>query len=322
MSKKTVPIVMISDDNFIMPTCVTITSLLQNKAADTFYDIFILMAECQESSEQRVQMLEQEGCAVHIVRASLEKYNGIKQHAHISRAALLKFDICNLIPQYDKVLYLDGDIIVREDLAPLYDTDLKGSYAAGVKEMDSMVNDRSNINSGVLVYNTKRMRDEGLSEVLLKTRISLGDRGSMDQQTFNIVFRTDVQYLPLRYNCVIGFLLGNQRDPQYTPERINQTYHTHYKSVREAVDDAGILHFATGEKPWVFTFTSGAKEWYRYYLLSPYKDVPFKLRGRWSYRLEKMRDAWKQQGMSGVMARLQDKWKHTFGKKEGPVDWE
>lgn len=41
------------------------------------------------------------------------------------------------------------------------------------------------------------------------------------------------------------------------------------------------IHFATGNKPWKYTFAPCAKEWYQYYLQSPYGDKPFKRYGRW-----------------------------------------
>lgn len=321
MKKTVIPVALISDDNFIMPTCVAVTSLIKNKSPETFYDIFILMAECQEESEKRVMMLEDPGCAIHLIRVSLEKYAGIKQLAHISRACLLKFDLCDLIPEYDKIIYLDGDVIVRGDLADLYHVDLKGSYAAGVKEMDSMLDDRGNVNAGILVFNAKRIREENLSATLRKTRISLGDRGSMDQQTFNIVTGKDYQYLPVKYNCVIGRLIGKQRIVEYTTERINKLYGTSYQTVDAVMDDALIFHFATGNKPWIYTFNPGAKEWYGYYLQSPYKDVPFKLRGIWAYRSEKMKNAWKDNGASGIRAVVKGKLKSMLGKKK-KVSWE
>ena len=174
MEKTIIPVAMISDDNFIMPTCVAITSLIKNKAHDTFYDVFILMAECQEESEKRIMMLENPNCTLHLIKVSLEKYAGIKQLAHISRACLLKFDLCDLIPEYDKIIYLDGDVVVRGDLTELYNVDLKGSYAAGVKEMDSMIEDKGNVNAGIMLFNAKRIREEKLSVILRETRIAMG----------------------------------------------------------------------------------------------------------------------------------------------------
>ena len=43
---------MISDDNFVMQTCVTITSLYKNKNIDTVYEVFVVTAECSKYSEE------------------------------------------------------------------------------------------------------------------------------------------------------------------------------------------------------------------------------------------------------------------------------
>ena len=55
MSK--IPVVLISDDNFIMPTCVAITSLIVNKKPETEYDIYIIMAECSDESYAKIKEL-------------------------------------------------------------------------------------------------------------------------------------------------------------------------------------------------------------------------------------------------------------------------
>ena len=143
MKNKRIPVVMISDDNFVMQTCVAITSLYKNKNADTVYEVFVVMAECSAFSEEIFQKMQKKDCIITLVRASLEQYKDIKQMAHISIACLLKFDICELIPYYDKLLYLDGDIIIRKDLTELYNTELGDNYAAAVKELYCMKNDDS-----------------------------------------------------------------------------------------------------------------------------------------------------------------------------------
>lgn len=312
--EKKIPVAFISDDNFIMPTCVAITSLIMNKKPDTVYDIIIIMAECAEESEKRILMLAELGCPVRLIKASLEKYSEIKQLAHISRACLLKFDLCDLIPEYDKIIYLDGDIIVRGDLSEFYNVDLQGNYIAAVKELDCILNSRANINAGILLFNASRIREEQLGEVFLKTRLSLGDRRSMDQQTFNLVMGKEYRYLPIKYNCIMGKLTGQQKEPAFTVEKINALYKTEYQSVDEVINDAIIIHFATSDKPWLYTFNPGAKEWYGYYMQSPYKDVPFALRGKWSYRANKMKEAWEKDGFKGVWGRIEDKIKRVFVK--------
>ena len=322
MSKPLLPIAMITDENFILPTCVAIISLQHNMTADSQYEVNVLMAECSEQGEQTIVSLSKERCPVKVIRVSLEKYSSIKQLAHISRACLLKFDICDLFPQYDKILYLDGDIIVRGDLYELFDTDLGDTYAAGVKELDCMMEDKKNVNAGIMVFNAKKLRDEHLRDKLVETRISLGDRGSMDQQTFNIVTGKNYTYLPIRYNCVPGKLIGKEKYPQYTTERLNQLYGCWYENNEQVVENALILHFATSNKPWNYTFGACAKEWFEYYKLSPYKKADIKRRGRWGYRVSKMKQAWKRDGLKGCMERVKSHFQRQSQKNGDHVEWE
>lgn len=313
---KIIPIAMICDDAFVMPTCVAITSMLENKNEDTFYDIFIIMAECSEESERYINAFENEGCKLNIIRVDLSKYADIKQLAHVSKACLLKFDISDLIPQYDKILYLDGDIIVRGDLYDFYSTELGDSYAAGVLDMENIESYSGNINAGILVYNAKKIRDEKLRDIMVETRKSLGDRGSMDQQTFNIVTNKNYVYVPIKYNCIPGKIL---RDDTYPINKLNELYKTEYANAHELVDDACIIHYATSNKPWKYTFNEEAKEWYAYYLKSPYKDVPFKLRGRWEYRKDELLKVIKEKGIRGIFDKLKERKER---KQKTNVKWE
>lgn len=317
--KKSIPIVMISDDNFVMQTCVAITSLYKNKDAETEYDIHVVMAECSQNSEETFRNMNREKCRVHLLKASLEQYRDIKQMAHISIACLLKFDVCELLPQYDKIIYLDGDIIVRKDLSELYGTELGNNYAAAVKELYCMKKDDGCINAGIMLFNAKKMREDGMRDILVAKRKSLGDRGSMDQQTYNMIIKGSIEYLPIKYNCVPGRLTGDVK-MEYTIDELNHLYGTGYKNAKDAIADAVIVHFATGNKPWKYTFAPCAKEWYQYYLESPFGAQPFKRYGRWGYRFHNMSELLRKEGISGVMKYLLQK--VTKNKKKKTVDWD
>ena len=319
MEGRQIPIVMISDDNFVMQTCVAITSLCKNKKSITMYEVFIVMAECSEESAKIFRQMEREDCTITLVHASLEKYRDIKQLAHISIACLLKFDICELIPQYDKLLYLDGDVVVRNDLTELYDTELGDNFAAAVKELYCMEKDDGCINAGIMLFNAKKMRSDGMRETLVATRKSLGDRGSMDQQTYNMVIKGQIHYLSIEYNCIPGRLMGDAK-LDYTMEQLNLLYGTQYRNVKQLIQNAVIIHFATGNKPWKYTFAPCAKEWYDYYLLSPYGNKPFKRYSRWGYRLHNMKELFTKKGIVEVV-------KHVLNrispkKKKQKVDWD
>ena len=311
MNRK-IPIVLISDDNFIMPTCVAITSLIVNKLPETEYEIYIIMAECSDESFRKIQELNELGTRVNLIRASLDEYRDIKQLAHISIACLLKFDVSELVPDYDKLLYLDGDIIVRGDLSELYDTDLGDSYAAGVKEIGNISEATGNVNAGIMLFNAKRIRDEKLNIKMREVRRSLGDRSSMDQQTYNIVTGKNYKYVDIKYNCIPPKIVEYREEDV---NKINELYGSSYTSLQDIIDKAVIIHYASGEKPWKYTFKPWAKEWYKYYMMSPYKNVDFKLRGIWSYRFDKLSKGIKEQGIAGVFSIIADRKKRREDNK-------
>ena len=49
--------------------------------------------------------------------------------------AYLKFDLPDLIPHQDKVLYLDSDVIIQKDLTDLFEINIKDYYAGAVKDI-------------------------------------------------------------------------------------------------------------------------------------------------------------------------------------------
>lgn len=317
--KRRIPIVMISDDNFVMQTCVAITSLYENKYQETVYEILVVMAECSSESEQKFKEMEKEDCIITLVKASLDQYRDIKQLAHISIACLLKFDICELIPQYDKLLYLDGDIIVRKDLTELYNTELGDHYAAAVKELYCIKNDDGCINAGIMLFNAAKMREDGMRDILVAKRKSLGNRSSMDQQTYNMVIKGKIKYLSIIYNCVPGRLIGDVK-MNYSMKEINQLYQTEYRKAGELINDAVIIHFATGNKPWKYTFAPCAKEWYEYYQRSPFGKVPFKRYSRWGYRFHNISEILKEKGITGLGKHYIGRIRSKIVKKK--IDWD
>ncbi len=47
------------------------------------------------------------------------------KHLYVSKAALFKFDLAEIFKNYDKVLYLDSDILILRDFSKLLKTDIE-----------------------------------------------------------------------------------------------------------------------------------------------------------------------------------------------------
>lgn len=298
-----IPVAFITDENFIMQTGVAIYSLIKNKYPKTKYDVFIIMAECSDESKKKIQLVKGHDVQIHIVEASLNMYRDIKQISHIPISCLLKFNLCDLITEYDKILYLDGDVYVRGDLTELYQMDLKGNFMAGVPSLDMLHDNRKLINAGVLLFDAKKMRDNHMAEQLIKTRKKLGDRGSMDQQTFNMIMSDKIGFLPCIYNCISQKLLGVEGN-NYPIDKLNQLYETSYKNRKEMVSKAIIIHYATNGKPWKYSYIACADEWYKCYQQSPYGGSKLKRKSAFQMHMQGIWRNIKKGGVKAIFIRI------------------
>lgn len=308
-----IPVVFISDENFIMQTHIAMKSLIMNKNPDTEYDIFVVMAECSEAKKKELSVLASDQIHVNFVEASLEEFRDIKQLAHIPIACLLKFKICDFVKDYDKLIYLDGDIIVRGDLTKLYEIDLGDAYAAAVPSLENIHNGEKRYNAGVMLFHAKKMRENAMSQKLISYRKGLGDRGSMDQQTFNLVMGDEMKELPCQYNCIPYKLIGGEKK-KYPIKELNLLFHTSYENSKQMVDNAVIIHYATGGKPWKYTYIACGQEWYAYYKASMYGNIKLKRDNKLQAHMKGFVRVVKQKGIKGIVNRLQD-----YIKKENNI---
>lgn len=108
-----------------------------------------------------------------------------------SPAALLKFKIADLLKNELKALYIDGDIVVRCDLAEIFNTDISNHFAAVVPDTGSLYSNnpivkkyKNYFNSGVMLLNLKELRNNAASEKLFKLKKESINESLMDQNIF------------------------------------------------------------------------------------------------------------------------------------------
>ena len=314
MTIKPIPIAFITDENYLMPTSVSITSLLATKLRDTVYEIFVIAVDCSETSKERLRSFQ----GLQIIDASVYEYRNIHQLGYISRACLLKFNLCELISQHKKVLYLDSDIIVREDLTDLYNTELGESYAAAVYARLEPGDPRRKINGGVLLFNAEKMRRDNMREKLAQFRLELGDSPSMDQKTFNLVLGENFVPLSVRYNCMPPVLSDTLE--RHGLEYLNRFFQTSYASLEACLADAAIIHYPAGLKPWKYTHAPYEEEWMAHYHNSPFGHEPLKRCGQWGQRWQILANIYATRGLRAVVIRLLAFiWHKTIGRKPETV---
>lgn len=253
--KQVIPIVFCFDNNLAMPACVCITSLLANANEDTFYDIFILHSEKENLYKADLDKLTQyfKNCNIQY-RTVDGTFDRAFEIRGITTPAYYRLLIPELIPEYDKVIYSDVDVIFREDLSPFYHMVLGDNYLGAVDvgvafrpKIYKYVQDVLKLNpskgyfySGNLIFNSVLMRKDGL--VPRFKELAKNSYTYQDMDVLNIACNGRIKSLSPAF-CLSNYLLEciyNCRASvleHYTPECIQHTI------------KSGIVHY-NGTKPW------------------------------------------------------------------------
>ena len=136
---RTIPILFTFTENLLMPAGVCLTSLLENAGPDTFYDIFILHEPDPRIPGSKLKNLASHyGNCRFTFREVRGEFEGGYNIRGIPETAYYRLLAPEMIPEYDKILYSDVDVIFREDLSKYYAIDLKDNYFAGVDSLPAI----------------------------------------------------------------------------------------------------------------------------------------------------------------------------------------
>lgn len=271
-------ICMVCDNDYIIPTSVAVQSILDTISDNNLYFFHIIVSG--DIGDVNIifsnMFANKKNAKFEIIQKNADElfdgYHKFKEGAMCvaSIAALLKFLIPEIFPNLDKILYLDGDILVSRDIAQIYETNIDDYYAGVVIDSGSLYGKNVYIsqvehyfNSGVMLLNLKRLREHNISQKLIETKKLLSDSSLMDQNIFNLVFNKHVLLLPIEYN----FLGINLRRAfsKWTIEQLNKLYNTNYDNKMCLFGSQTITHFASKSKPWKFSNVLYGDKWYSIY---------------------------------------------------------
>lgn len=273
---------MISDNNYVMPTCVAIQSFINSQKSENLYCIHIVASSLTEENEAIFKNLEVSNISINIIRQNAEEqFHGYhtfdeKSICSASISALLKFILAELFPDLTQILYLDGDLIIRGSLDPILNIKLEDEYAAAVIDSgsiyykhDFVLKVKNYFNSGVMLLNLEKIRKDNMVSKLCQLKQELNDASLMDQNVFNLVFDGKIKLLPIKYNFMPVSL--DRSNSKWKIEQINEIYGTSYQNKKELYLDAVVIHYSSKDKPWKNLDGACASDWLTHYLKTPIK---------------------------------------------------
>lgn len=290
MTGDTIPVFFCTDNNFAVPTYIALYSLLYNYRGQAKIDVYIMTS--QGFSEHNISLIESLGQKYNFVTIRFldmsDSYDSVSINSgHVSRATLYRLMIPRIVDQLpdlkiDKCLYLDSDIIVDGNISELYDIDVDGYLACGVRDralsstkmgkMRSVVELKrllcvpsleNYINAGVLTLNLKAIKQKGIAPALEETGFR-NDFPYNDQDVINKVFFNEIKVIPLRFNAQASALYHSGKDFVDQYGMLN---------IREARKNPIVIHYILRRKPWACKTSMMAGKWWKYVKLQDRKVV-------------------------------------------------
>ncbi len=268
-----IPVVLASDNNHAALMYITMLSAIKNMAEDSFYDFYLLVSEnFSEKNKKRLLKLQADRVNINFICMQNEFQDLQMKISHITCPTYYRLKMADLVP-FDKVIYLDTDVVVLKDLCRLYNTDLKDNFIAGVKAAECIMERKNNgkyysdiglddtsqyINAGVTLWNLKKIREENITPELLK--LSQKNFGGMDQDVINVAFYDKILHLDFCYNVMTKYVTGDKT-------KFYDIYGEN--SYLDGLEHPYIIHYAGTEKPWTNIFCSYSQFWWRYAFGAP-----------------------------------------------------
>ena len=264
-----VPIVFCFDENLVNPAVVSLTSLLENANSNTFYDIYIIHSDKYSYTNTALARISEiyERCKI-TFRPINDIFKDAFEIRGITSPAYYRLLIPELIPEYDKVLYSDVDVIFRDDLTSFYNIDISAYYLGAVdvgvslrKDISKYVESVLHLNvangyyySGNLIINSRKLKEDGILELFRK--LALNKYHYQDMDIINIACNGKIKSLSPSFcltNYLLSLILYRNREFQnfFSEEELNYAL------------TKGIIHY-NGTKPWNGNCHNQDVWWYYY----------------------------------------------------------
>ncbi|MDY3327935.1 glycosyltransferase family 8 protein [Riemerella anatipestifer] len=262
------PIVLTCDDKYFKYANVVITSILENKNKNCFYEFNILSEFISEPNKEKMtkQLERYSNASCRFIE--LENINSEKFHlnSYMNASTYYRFYIPKIFKDYERILYLDSDLIVDYDISSFATIDFENklaiccyspyirnivknggndlfpiSYFTNILKMSTP---QEYFNAGVMLYNMKKITTEKLESKFFEAIEQIKTPKLQDQDILNSVLSNNggVKFVDQRFN--------NTRCIKITKKRILYNRLLHKIGVKDKNKLFFIYHYVGKDKPW------------------------------------------------------------------------
>lgn len=322
--KNNIAIALASNDIFVPYMATMIYSTIANGNRENNYDFIILHSDISFSNKQRllemVELFDNVSLRIVDVTSYIEGYDFfVGNKENFTKESYYRLLIPELMCEYQKVLYLDGDMIALADVAELYEIDLEDYLLASSRDLCGMItyyNPLADLRSyrdkvlslrepdsyfiaGMLLINVREFQKLYSTEYLLKFATSREWR-QHDQDVLNVLCEGRIKLVSASWDVMIPEF------KDYLPKKLRA-------ELEESLANVKIIHFGGGRKPWLCLDTPFGEYFWRYAAQTPYMEEILRRRLESSSSLYSARGAMEREFREGkVGARYILKYMHAW----------
>ena len=288
MNKVTIPIFYAIDDSYAKFVAVSIKSLIMNANNNYNYDINVIYENLSEENAKKLKSLETDNVKIILTEMNqnlsmiTDKLGNRLREYTFTLTIFFRLFIPVMFPKYDKCIYIDADTVIPGDISRLYNEDLGNNYLGCIVDKSTIDNEilasyfeevvgiprDKYINSGVLLMNSKKLRELKIDEKFLDLYTKYGfDVIAPDQDYINSMCYGHIKYLSDIYDAM--------------PNPNNKE-----------VENPVIIHYNLFLKPWQYENVQYYDYFWKYAKFTPYYDEILEIKNSYTNEDRKKDSEW------------------------------
>lgn len=279
--KNNIAVAFASNDAFVPYMATMIYSIIVNGSKDNNYDFVVLESDISTQNQktllQMVEPFENVSLRFADVTEYIDGYTFfVGNKENFTKESYYRLLLPELMEEYEKVLYLDGDMVALTDVAELYWTELGDKLLASSRDLCGMIayyNPLTDLKkyrdrelelkepddyfiAGMLLFNIPEFRRAYSTEYLLDFATSREWR-QHDQDVLNVLCQGKAKLVSAAWDVMAPEF------NEYLPQKLKA-------ELDASLAEPKILHFGGDMKPWLCMDAPFGEHFWRYAAQTPY----------------------------------------------------
>lgn len=225
MIDQDITIVSATDDGFVPHLATLFLSILKTKKDETKINFYVIDDNISLTSKDALnRMINEYNASISYLQIDTLKFEDMVESDRIPKTAYFRIAIPNYLKHtvIKRAIYLDCDIIAKEDIENIWNIDLGDNLLAAVEDagfharLDAMeIDAESNtyFNSGMMIIDVEKWRAEKISEQVLKFATENSDELRFhDQDALNAILHDRWLVLHPRWNAQ-AYIITKEKTP-------------------------------------------------------------------------------------------------------------